>query len=85
MASPPRLVSWPSVRRLILALAAAVLVVGMGWSVAVTTAPRPHHWTPGQAITLCGPQASRPIPSDCPTVSVETAPEVSSRPYDPAP
>ena len=72
-------------RHLFLVLAAIAIVSVVGLSVANVVAPKPRHWTPGQAITLCGPQASRPIPSDCPTVRVETAPEVSHRPYDPRP
>jgi len=72
-------------RHLFLVLAAIAIVSVVGLSVANVVAPKPRHWTPGQAITLCGPQASRPIPSDCPTVTVETVPEVSHRPYDPRP
>ena len=57
-------------RNLFLVLAAIAIVSVVGLSVAGVFAPKPRHWTPGQVITLCGAEASRPIPSDCPRVLI---------------
>jgi len=70
----------------LIAFTAVALFLAFGWSLMTgISRPMQRHWTPGQAITLCGPEASRPIPSDCPLVTVGKEPEVSHRPYDPTP
>ena len=57
-------------RQLFIGLVAIGAVCAVGWSITQGIAPQPRHWTPGQAISLCGPDAPRPVPPDCPPLVI---------------